>query len=157
VAPEKGTHLFYLLECAATFYSNGGNHFGYGDQKFSPRLTKESVLEVVAPHPILSQELSNVIDIMYVTDPPLRSLGWRPGSTTAYYPPSDFTQREQLAVDLLLEDANIYANNIMIVKQEPRYQVKVSSVEIDTLGRPIGSLNEKPVIVTKGQHSDVLK
>jgi hypothetical protein len=48
-------------------------------------------------------------------------------------------------------------NRTIIAGEESRYNVKVFSIEIHTVGCPVGLLDGKPVIVTKGEHNEVLK
>jgi dipeptidyl-peptidase-3 len=156
-AGQPGSNLFYLLEYAATFYYNGANYVGFGDTKFLPRVEKDALVELVSPYPALSAMLDSVIDAIYAVDLPLRSLGWPPLGVTSYYSPSDFTEAEQVAVDKLLKAANIHVNNTIIVRSESRYEVKVFSVEKDEAGQLIGEVNGRPVVVTKGEHSEVLR
>jgi dipeptidyl-peptidase-3 len=154
---QPDTNLFYFLEYAATFYNNCSNYFGWGDNKFIPFLPKDSLLDLVSPYPDLSTQLSTVIDAIYSSDIPVRNLGWGPKNLTAYYSPSDFSESEQIAIDALLKTAGISVNNTIIAREDSRYNVKVFSIEIDEIGKQIGDLNGKPVVVTHGTHSEVLK
>jgi dipeptidyl-peptidase-3 len=156
-AAQPGTPLFFLVEYAAAFYYNGANYLGFGDSKFIPQIPKEELVALVASYPEISAKLAAVVDDIYSVDPPLLNLGWPPNNTTAYYEPSDFTKEEQIGVDALLAKAGIIQNNTIIVREETRYNVATFSIEVDEVGRNIGEFNGKPVVVTKGKFSDVLR
>jgi dipeptidyl-peptidase-3 len=156
-ASQPGTPLFYLLEYAAQFYYNCAQYFGFGDDKFIPLISKEDLLSLSEPYSEISAKLTPVIDSIYSATPPVLTLGFAPNNTTAYYEPEDFTQEEQLGVDAVLKQVGIPANNTVIVREPARYNVVQFSIEIDEIGKEIGTFNSKPVVVTKGRFSEVLR
>jgi dipeptidyl-peptidase-3 len=156
VAAKDGP-LFLLLEYAATFFYNGGNYLGFGDTKVIPRVAKADLVALVAPYPDVAAKLADVVDAIYDDTDSLLTLGWAPGSVTAYYEPRDFTAAEGEAIDNLLKAAKIRPNNTKVTRLSDRYDVRRISIEIDDVGLQIGEVNGLPVFVTKGLHSETLK
>ena len=158
---ETGTPLFYLLEYAAQFYYNSSNYMGYGDLKFIPRCSKDEVLTLLKGQKQNLTDLFNkCADGMYSTEPPSKlRLGFYPGGTTTYYEPTDFTEEEQQGVDKILKEKGIRVENTFIIRntEKNRYEVSVSSVEVDQEGKEVGEYNGRKIYVTKGRDSETLK
>lgn len=158
---EEGTPLFYLLEYAAQFYYNSSNYNGYGDLKFIPRCTKDEVLTLLKGQKQKLTDLFNkCADGMYSVEPPSKlRLGFYPDGTTTYYQPTDFTEAEQQGVDKVLKEKGIRIENTFIIRnaQKNRYEVSVSSVEVDEEGKEVGEYDGKKIFITKGRNSETLK
>ena len=154
-------NLKYLIEYATCFYYNGGNYLGFGDTKFIPRLSKESLRELTKPE--LHDLLEECIDDIYSLENGKLELGFSPNGITTYYDPSDITEEEVVSVNKVITSKGLKIENTKIVRDDTkhRYNVLLPSVQIDEEGEQIGTVDIKstswPVFLTKGRYSNILK
>lgn len=154
---NSGTKEFYLMEYFAQFYYNYGNYMGFGDTKFIPRCSQQELREIINGDANLTNLLDACIDDIYSLDEKSLRIGFGPENSTAYYFPQDFSKDEVTAIDDILTKAGIKNHNTTITRAEDKYVVAIHSIEIDQQGQKIGEYNGKPVIYTKGLHSEELK
>ena len=153
---EKDTPLHYLLEFAVQFYYNGGNYLGFGDKKLIPRVTREQLVALAAPHADLAALLAECVDAMYSEEQSCLNIGFHPSGVTTYYNPAEFTQTEQAAVDAILREKKVRLENTIVFRRSDRYEACRMCIDVDKEGEKVGEYNGLPIYVTKGLHSEVL-
>lgn len=157
----RDVDLKHLIEYATLFYYNAGNYLGFGDTKFIPRLSKESLRELTKPE--LKGLLDDCIDDIYSLEKGKLELGFSPEGITTYYEPSDMSKEEVESINKVITNKGLKIENTKIVRddQKHRYNVLLPSIQIDNEGENIGSVEYKsqswPVFLTKGRYSDILK
>ncbi|KAH0788622.1 Dipeptidyl-peptidase III [Histomonas meleagridis] len=153
---EKTSVLYYIVEYAAQFFYQGGNFLGFGDTKFIPRCSKEDF--ILATPESIRPLLLDCIEEIYSTSPDnVTEIGFHPTGVNTYYEPSDFTEEEAKGIDSVLTSNKIKLETTKIIRHDDRYEVQLPSIEIDTTGKQIGEYKGKPIYITKGRYSSILK
>lgn len=112
------------LEYAAQFLGNSGNYKSFGDSKFIPRLSKESLSKLCS----VSEETAKCLDkalksgggIFETRDAATMHLGYPDqGHMTTYYPDSpEITKEEIQIIQDVMEKVNLMPENTRIRKEQ---------------------------------------
>lgn len=163
----KDVNLKYLVDYAANFYYNGGNYLGFGDKKFIPRLSKDSLRQLTPAS--IQNLLDACIDDLFSLEAGKLELGYSPNGVTTYYSPCTMTNEEVEKVNKVILDKGLKIENTKIIRDDEkhRYNVLLPSIQIDNEGELIGNIDIKlqtssevtnwPVYLTKGRYSEILK
>ena len=156
----------YFLEYATQFLGNLGNYKGFGDSKFIPRCTKETIISLASSDPTAKALCGRCIDAIYVNEgkPGLLHLGFpSEGHMSSYYPASpDMSQHEIEEVDKLVGDKGLLPENTRLRKtSEGQYEILIASgvsnpptEDIDTKETSWTLANGKTVSLVFGDHRE---
>lgn len=122
------------LEYAAQFLGNSGNYKSFGDSKFIPRLSLESLKKICS----ISTETEKLLDeasksgggIFETEDAALMHLGYPDqGHMTTYYPDSpDITKDEIQIIQDVMESVNLMPENTRVRKdKDGNYSLLIAS------------------------------
>ena len=117
---EQGLTSF--LEFAAQFLGNCGNYKGFGDSKFIPRLSQETLAQLASGSAecakLLEKAMKTGGGIYETKDTRLMHLGYpEDGHMTTYYPDSpDITKEEITSIGDLLEQKKLLLENTRLRK-----------------------------------------
>lgn len=162
--------LRWFLEYAAQFLGNLGNYKGFGDSKFIPRCSRQTVEALAAQDPEARKFCEDCVGGMYADEekPSLMHLGFPgQGHMSTYYPDSpDITQKEIEQVDELVGGKGLLPENTRIRKtKHGDYEVLIASGvsappqgDIDTGSETVweldGPLKGKKVSLVFGDHQE---
>ena len=157
-----------FLEYAAQFLGNLGNYKGFGDSKFIPRCSKETIVSLASTDSQAKELCRKCIDAIYADEskPGLMHLGYPDkGHLSAYYPDSpDITQNEIEEVEKLASDKGLLPENTRLRKtRDGNFEILIASgvsnppdEDIDTKDRSWILPSGKTVSLVYGDHQEEL-
>ncbi|KAL5332916.1 dipeptidyl peptidase III [Aspergillus crustosus] len=156
--------LSSFLDYAALFLSNIGNYFGSGDQKFVPRISKESLTKLASRHLPSQKLLGLVIESMFRQPP--NNLGSHGLLTQTTYNLGDdcLTNTEDVfCISHIMEKFSIHPENTRLERYQDSgvdcYDILQASVDesvMDCDSSNMPAFGNKRVRLVRGDHKDEL-
>lgn len=138
---------------ASSFLSNVGNYFGFGDQKFLPKVSREFLMKITENPPKARAALERCIDAMLSPLP--ASLGFPSETAQSRYYPNTKAELDKIG-DVLRENGIDQENTRVMKVESPQttYFVHLASVERDKEPRILST--DPHIELRRGDHRDPL-